>query len=82
MNRLIEPLIKLFYWPERFPTIEPRTMRCLHFWGFIIWALNLPLAISLGWLYAVVYVSAASIYANLATHLAGWSAERPSESVD
>lgn len=43
----------------------------------ILWALMVPLSLVTGWVYSVAFVSLASIYANSATHLAGWRADVP-----
>lgn len=52
-------------------------MRCLHFWLAVVWLVNIPLAVSTGLVGSVVYIGAASIYANLVGHWSVWSAERP-----
>jgi len=37
----------------------------------------LPLSIFTGWIYSLAFISAASIYANVASHIAGWRADVP-----
>lgn len=39
------------------------------------WALMVPVAWQLGWLESLVFISACSIYANFASHLAAWLAD-------
>lgn len=58
--------------------MSSRTGRRIHFWLLILWIVpGLPLSWvlrqSIPWL---VFIS---VYAIIATHWAGWSAERPSE---
>ncbi len=43
----------------------------------VAWALMVPVSLATGWVYSVAFVSFASIYANAATHLAGWRADVP-----
>jgi len=38
-----------------------------------------PLAIVTGWIESLVFISAASIYANAASHLAAWRADVPDD---
>jgi hypothetical protein len=40
-----------------------------------VWLLLIPAAAYMGWLESVVFVSAISIYANVAAHLAAWRAD-------
>lgn len=37
----------------------------------------IPVAIWTGWLYSIAFISAVSIYANIASHLAAWRADVP-----
>lgn len=39
------------------------------------WLAIIPTAYTLGWLESLVFISAASIYANFASHLAAWLAD-------
>lgn len=39
----------------------------------------MPVAIVTGWLYSLAFISAVSIYANFASHLAAWRADVPME---
>jgi hypothetical protein len=40
---------------------------------FVIWLAMVPVSVATGWIYSIAFVSAASIYANAATH---WAAAR------
>lgn len=53
--------------------------RRLNFALFAVWALMVPVSVFTGWIYSLAFVSFASIYANAATHLAGWRADEPSD---
>lgn len=44
-----------------------------------IWIAVVPLALMTGWIYSIAFISAASIYANAASHLAAWRADVPTE---
>lgn len=44
---------------------------------FIVWAIMIPVSYVTGWVESIIFVSLASIYANMATHLAGWRADEP-----
>lgn len=46
----------------------------------IAWAVMVPISFATGWVYSVAFVSLASLYANAATHLAGWRADVPTGS--
>lgn len=56
-----------------------RCWRIVNLWATAAWALMVPVAIKTGWLYSLVFISACSIYANFASHLAAWRADEPSE---
>jgi hypothetical protein len=45
----------------------------------IAWGALIPIAIATGWIYSLAFISAASIYANVASHIAAWRADVPSE---
>lgn len=53
--------------------------RRFHAVATILWLLLVPLAIFTGWIYSVAFVSAISLYANVASHWAGWQAGRTEE---
>jgi hypothetical protein len=43
----------------------------------VFWIAMVPVAFLTGWLYSVAFISAVSIYANIASHLAAWRADVP-----
>jgi hypothetical protein len=45
----------------------------------VVWLGMIPVAIATGWIYSIAFISAASIYANVASHLAAWRADVPIE---
>jgi hypothetical protein len=45
----------------------------------VFWIAMVPLAVATGWLYSVAFISAVSIYANIASHLAAWRADVPNQ---
>lgn len=54
------------------------TMRRIHFWLMVLWFVpGIPISIYLR--YSVPWLVFLSVYAILATHWTGWSAERPTE---
>lgn len=61
------------------PRLVPkhRHWRYLNLTLFVVWALMVPISLITGWVYSLAFVSLASIYANAATHLAGWRADEP-----
>jgi hypothetical protein len=50
--------------------------QAVHGWLAVAWGISLVPTIVFKWYTSLVYVSALSLYAILATHWAGWSAER------
>jgi len=50
--------------------------RRLHFALTIAWMVLIPVAIATGWVYSIVFVSAISLYANVAAHFAAWQGAR------
>jgi hypothetical protein len=42
----------------------------------IAWFLILPISVATGWIYAIAFVSACSIYANAVGHFSAWQASR------
>lgn len=40
-----------------------------------VWVAMVPVAFYTGWIYSLAFISAASIYANAASHLAAWRAD-------
>lgn len=55
---------------------DPVLMRHINGWAAIFWLAMVPVSWALGWLSAVEYVSALSIWALVASHWAGWQAAR------
>lgn len=53
------------------------TWRRANLWLAIAWTAMIPVAIVTGWLYSLAFISAVSIYANAAGHLAAWRADVP-----
>jgi len=53
--------------------------RLVNFWLMIAWLVVIPIAIWTGWIYSIAFISAASIYANVASHLAAWRADVPTK---
>lgn len=45
----------------------------------LVWAAIIPIAIATGWIYSLAFISAASIYANVASHIAAWRADVPNQ---
>lgn len=43
-----------------------------------VWLLLIVPSVLLGWVYSVAFVSAISLYANVAAHIAAWRADSPS----
>jgi hypothetical protein len=53
------------------------TWRRANLWLAIAWAVIIPVAVATGWIYSLAFISAASIYANVASHIAAWRADVP-----
>lgn len=45
----------------------------------IAWVAMVPIALVTGWIESLIFISAASIYANAASHLAAWRADVPDD---
>lgn len=43
----------------------------------IAWLIVVPVSVYTGWIYSIAFISACSIYANAASHLAAWRADVP-----
>lgn len=56
--------------------LSPRSMQKLHGYLTLLWAIAIPIAVVTGWVYSIVFVSAISLYANVAGHFASWQAAR------
>jgi len=48
----------------------------------IAWLIMIPVSVATHWVESVVFVSAISLYANVASHLAAWRADVPLEETD
>lgn len=62
--------------------MTPRTARRVHFCLMIFWAVNAGLVWLLPAGARIGYLVVVSIYANFVGHWSGWSAERPSETIE
>ena len=62
--------------------MSPATARKIHFGMMMFWAANLILVWFLPSSWRIPYLVIVSIYANVVGHWGGWSAERPSETVE
>jgi hypothetical protein len=60
--------------------MSPSAWRKLHAYLTVAWALMVPLAILTGWIYSIAFISAISLYANVAGHWSSWQASRAEES--
>jgi hypothetical protein len=59
--------------------VQASTLRHVHGWLTIAWLVIIPLSIATGWLYSLAFISAISIYANVAGHFSAWQAARAEE---
>lgn len=55
------------------------TWRRANMWLTLAWIAVIPVAIVAGWFKSLAFISAISIYANVAGHLAAWRADVPNE---
>lgn len=55
--------------------ISARAWRRLDAFATVAWLAVIPVALLAGWLASVTFVSAISLYANVASHLAAWRAD-------
>jgi hypothetical protein len=55
---------------------DPVFMRRLNGWLTLFWIAMIPVSYELGWLKSVVYVSALSLWALVASHWSTWQAAR------
>jgi hypothetical protein len=64
-----------------FPKIRATWLKGLNLWLAVLWmALIVPTV--LFWSESVLFVAAASVYANVAGHIAAWQASRAEEMAD
>lgn len=73
--------IKDFFLGEEGWLTHPVRFRKVNGWMTVVWAAMLPLAVAMGLIYVIAYVSIISIYANFAAHLSTWAASRAEELV-
>lgn len=64
------------------PVQATRRWKRLHGVLTVGWLAMLPTAIITGWIYAIAFVSAISIYANFAGEFSAWQACRAEEKID
>lgn len=57
-------------------------LRHLHGWLTVAWLVVIPVSIVTGWLYSLAFISAISIYANVAGHFSAWQAARAEEQAE
>ncbi len=62
--------------------MQPKTGRRVHLSMMVFWALNFPGFFLMPRAWQIIYIALCSIYANFVGHWSGWSAERPTETVD
>jgi hypothetical protein len=62
--------------------MTPKTARRIHLALMVFWAVNLAVVWFLPTSWRISYLVVVSIYANFVGHWGGFSAERPSETVD
>jgi hypothetical protein len=55
---------------------EPKFMRKVNGWFTIFWIVMIPLALVMGWLQSVTFVSALSLWALVSGHWSAWQAAR------
>ena len=55
------------------------TWRKVNLAATLLWLAVIPVAYFSGWLKSVVFVSAISLYANVASHLAAWRSDVPNQ---
>ncbi len=64
-----------------FPTVTATKLKGLNLWLAVAWLL-LIIPTVLFWSESVLFIAAASVYANVAGHLAAWQASRAEEMAD
>lgn len=48
----------------------------------VLWALLIPVAFATGWIFSLAFISAISLYANVAGHFSSWQAARAEEAAE
>lgn len=59
--------------------MSARALMRLHMSATVAWFLMMPLALLIGWVESVIFISVASIYANFVGHFSSWQAARAEE---
>jgi hypothetical protein len=62
--------------------VSPNALKHLHGWLTIVWIAIVPISLATGWIKAIIFVSACSIYANAVGHFAAWQAARAEKEAD
>jgi hypothetical protein len=57
-------------------------LRRFHAIATTFWLITIPLSLATGWIYSLVFVSAISLYANVASHFAAWQGARAEEAAE
>lgn len=57
-------------------------MRIFNGWMTVLWVVMVPVSIFTGWINSVPFISAISLWALVASHLAAWQASRVEEKQD
>jgi hypothetical protein len=60
--------------------LSARHYRHLHAFLTFVWVAVIPLSILTGWIYSIAFISAISLYANVAGHWSSYQAARAEES--
>jgi len=66
-------------WLRPYVPESNRSWRRINLVLAVAWAVMVPVAIATGWLYSIAFISACSIYANFASHVAAWRADVPDD---
>lgn len=59
--------------------MSPHAWRRINLIAAIVWMLMIPTALYLDWIKSIAFVSAISLYANVASHIAAWRADVPDD---
>lgn len=57
-------------------------LRRFHAVATFVWLTMLPVSIATGWIYSLLFVSAISLYANVAAHFAAWQGARAEDAAE
>lgn len=56
--------------------LKANSLKHVHGFLTVAWVLMVPISLATGWIKAIVFVSACSIYANAVGHFSAWQAAR------